>query len=122
MNTESIINYLISMNLPGIRERVYAETPVDKPDDEPDEYLIVEQTGSGDENHIENKMVVVQTISRDRNNGLSKVMAINENVIAAMKKMPEYADVFRCHLNTDYNFTDTSSKKYRWQAVFDITY
>lgn len=118
MNTESIINYLIRKNLTGIGEHVYAETPVD----EPDEYLIVEQTGSGDENYIENVMVVVQTISRDRNNGLSKVMAINETVIAAMKEMPEHEDVFRCHRNTDYNFTDTSTKKYRWQAVFDITY
>ena len=31
-------------------------------------------------------------------------------------------NVFRCELNGDYNFTDTETKRYRYQAVFDLTY
>jgi hypothetical protein len=29
-------------------------------------------------------------------------------------------DVTRSALNSDYNFTDTASKGYRYQAVFDV--
>ena len=25
-------------------------------------------------------------------------------------------------LNTDYNFTDTTTREYRYQAVYDLTY
>ena len=33
--------------------------------------------------------------------------------------LPEIGAV---HLNSDYNFTDTAAKRYRYQAVFDVTY
>lgn len=38
-----------------------------------------------------------------------------ENIIA----LPEIA---KCQLETDYNFTDTAKKRYRYQAQFSIIY
>ena len=34
----------------------------------------------------------------------------------------ELDDISRCELNTDYNYTDTARKKYRYQAVYDIVH
>ena len=31
-------------------------------------------------------------------------------------------DVISCKLNSDYNYTDEETKRYRYQAVFDIRY
>ena len=31
-------------------------------------------------------------------------------------------DICAVRLNTDYTFTDTASKRFRYQAVFDITH
>ena len=31
-------------------------------------------------------------------------------------------DVISCKLNSDYNYTDKETKRYRYQAVFDIRY
>ena len=31
-------------------------------------------------------------------------------------------DVIKVSLNSDYNFTDITTKRYRYQAVFDISY
>ena len=41
---------------------------------------------------------------------------------AAMEKIIELDDISKCELNSDYNYTDTNRKKYRYQAVFDIVY
>ncbi len=42
----------------------------------------------------------------------------NETVKLAMDSLDELAEVCRVQLNSDYNFTDTASKRYRYQAVF----
>lgn len=47
---------------------------------------------------------------------------LNEKVKSAMDEIVELDEVTRCELNSDYNYTDTSRKKYRYQAVFDITH
>ena len=47
---------------------------------------------------------------------------LNERVKAAMEKIIELDDISKCELNSDYNYTDTNRKKYRYQAVFDIVY
>ena len=47
---------------------------------------------------------------------------LNEQVKTAMFGAAQLPGVAAVHLNSDYNFTDTSSKTYRYQAVFDVTY
>ena len=50
-------------------------------------------------------------------------MKLNEKVKEAMDELPwELDSVTRSKLNSDYNFTDTATRKYRYQAVYDITY
>ena len=34
----------------------------------------------------------------------------------------ELADICHCELNSNYNYTDTARKRYRYQAVFYITH
>jgi hypothetical protein len=51
-----------------------------------------------------------------------KTAVLNEMVKKAMEDIIEIDAVSRCELNTDYNYTDTETKRYRYQAVFDIVY
>ena len=51
-----------------------------------------------------------------------KAAELNEKVKAAMERLIELDSVSKCELNTDYNFTDTDKKQYRYQAVFDVVY
>lgn len=39
-----------------------------------------------------------------------------------MEALAELDSVGACRLVRDYNFTDTESRRYRYQAVFEITY
>ena len=43
-------------------------------------------------------------------------------VADAMEEFAELGEVTRVELQTDYNFTDTTTKQYRWQAVYQITH
>lgn len=47
---------------------------------------------------------------------------LNREVINKMRKMITLDEIFKVKLNSDYNFTDPNTKKYRYQCIFDITY
>lgn len=91
---------------------------LEEEDDLGNEYVLIEKTGSGKENHVESATLAVQSFSTS----LYGAATLNERVKAAMEKIIELDDISKCELNSDYNYTDTNRKKYRYQAVFDIVY
>lgn len=99
---------------------VYMERPVDLPD----RYYIVEKTGSSMQNYIKTATIVVQSIAKT----LYESIEMNEAVKAAMlyddpnPGLMELSQVSAVQLNGDYNYTNTASKEYRYQAVFDVTH
>lgn len=86
--------------------------------DRPDRYFIVERLGSSDKNHIGRAQFAVQSYAPT----LVEAMKLNDRAITALKSFAALLRVCRCTKVTDYNFTDTATHRYRWQAVFDITY
>lgn len=82
------------------------------------EYILIEKTGSGEENHIKKAVIAIQSFA----DSLYRAAEINEEVKKTMKEIVELEDISKCDLNTDYNYTDVARKKYRYQAVFDITH
>lgn len=91
---------------------------LEEEDDLGNEYVLIEKTGSGKENHVESATLAVQSFSTS----LYGAATLNERVKAAMEKIIELDDISKCELNSDYNYTDTNRKKYRYQAVLDIVY
>lgn len=91
---------------------VYMERPVTVPAS----YVLVEKTGSSMENYIYSATIVVQSYAAS----LLGAAQLNELVKAAMLAMIERGDVSSVKLNSDYNYTDTATKSYRYQAVFDV--
>ena len=96
-------------------DQIYAERPVDLPA----EYWIIERTGGGEENHIQTATVAVQSISSV---SMLRAAEMNQAAIRAMRDLITVEDVSRCRLNASYNFTDSDTKQYRYQAVFDLIY
>lgn len=105
-----IIEYLNSEDVPAYGERPEVEPA--KP------YLLVEKTGSSEENHIPTATIAVQSWAQS----LAKAAKLNEDVKEAMKHITDLNAVSSCRLNSDYNFTSTALKAYRYQAVFTVTY
>lgn len=98
-----------------LTEPVYMERPVDPVA----EYVLVEKTGSGKANQIMTATFAMQSISKT---SLLKACELNEKVKVAAEALVELGRVSRSAVVTDYNYTDTSRKEYRYQAVVQITH
>lgn len=105
-----LLNYLLN----NLQVPVYMEEPAN-----PDaQYVLIEKTGSGVENYIHSATFAVQSYGAT----LEQAIDLNETVKAVMDTFWAHHAVYRCHLNSDYNFTDTETQRYRYQAVYEITY
>lgn len=110
MIEKTVLDYLSSELDPT---PVYMERPINPPD----EFILIEKTGSGILNTLRNATIVIQTHA----SSLYETALMNERVIDAMSVM-EIVGITSVKLNSDYNFTDTTTNLYRYQAVFDIYY
>ena len=88
------------------------------PAEMPETFVTIEKTGSGRNNHIDSATFAVQSWARS----LQKAAELNQQVKKAMDSLTEEAEISHAKLSTDYNFTDTSTKMYRYQAIYDLTY
>lgn len=78
---------------------------------------IIQRTGGGTiEGHVGTAMVAIQSYGAT----LYDAAALNEALKAAMAAMPALDEIASVRLNSDYNYTDTTKREYRYQAVFDI--
>lgn len=83
-----------------------------------DECVIIGKSRSGRNNHVNSATLFLQSYSTSR----YKASLLNEKVKEAMDNLVELDIISYSKLNTDYDYTDTSIKKYRYQAVYDVGY
>lgn len=107
-----LINYLKGKTAAG--DNVFAEVPKDQPA----MFIVIEKTGSMTEDRITTSTIAVRSCAPS----LLEAAALNEGVKSIMDQSPELDDIAACKLNSDYNFTDSTSKQYRYQAVFQVTH
>ena len=81
-------------------------------------YVLIDQTGSSRTNHIITTTFAIQSYG----DSLYDAMLLNEEVKTAMVGFANLDEITRVELDTDYNFTNTATKQYRWQAVYLITH
>lgn len=111
MIEEIVLNYINDSNL-------HVPAYTEKESNMPEEYILIQKTGSGGNWQIKKATIVIQSFSVTR----YKAAQLNEAVKELMEQIIELDDISKCSLNSDYDFTDTESKKYRYQAVFDIVH
>lgn len=88
------------------------------PEPTPEVFVTVERVGGGEENHIKRADIAVQSWAGTR----AAAAQLNEQVKAAMAEAIDDGNISRCHLDTDYNFTDTTTRHPRYQAVFEVVH
>lgn len=93
---------------------VYAEAP----EGHPVEFYLVERTGSRTVNRVTTVTVAIQSW---QSMSMYMAAAMNEDLKTVMDTLVQEPEISACRLSTDYNFTDTESKYYRYQAVYNIT-
>lgn len=107
---KTILDYLTdALSVP-----VYMEEPTPLETD----YVILEKTGSSDINKIPSATIAIQSYG----GSLLDAATLNETVKAVMENIITLDSISAVRLNSDYNFTDTTTKRYRYQAIYVITY
>ena len=81
-------------------------------------YIVIEKTGSRRENLIDYATIAIQSYA----DSMYEAASLNESVKSLIYQSVTLPEISAANLNSDYNFTDTTTKKYRYQAVFDFTY
>jgi len=110
MIEKTILDYLNNK----LSEPCYMEEP-----DGEDTFVLLEKTGSSLSNYVYSATFTIQSYATS----LYEAAELNEKVKAAMLTIAdELNTISKCSLNSDYDFTDTTKKRYRYQAVFDITH
>ena len=107
----TILQYLNSLELSAT---VYAEIPATRPS----KFFVLEKTGSSMDNHITRSTFAIQSYAPS----MLKAAELNETVKNLMDDIVALDEIVRSEINTDYNYTDTTKKQYRYQAVYDITH
>lgn len=106
--------------LQRLAEGTGCPTYMEAPENKPERYIILERTGGGERGaEMRTAMMAVQSYGPT----LLDAAELNEEVLEIMSEI-QYREnsIISCELNSTYNFTDTRTKRYRYQAVFDLVY
>jgi hypothetical protein len=100
-----------------LNEKLDCPVLPEKPDRPFGRMVFVERTG-GRGRFLRETTLAVQSYGTS----LYEAAALNEEVIEQMMGLVEVSEVTKVTLNSNYNYTDTTTKEYRYQAVFDIVH
>ena len=101
-----------------LKSKLSVPVRLEKPEPLPEDgkYVLFEKTGSNSLNKLGGSTFAFQSYAKS----MYDAAALNEEVKQAVDSLIELDDIASVKLNTDYNFTDTTTKRYRYQAVYDI--
>lgn len=101
-----------------LKKELGAEIGLSKESIKGKSYILLERTSGSEKNKIKHCTFAFQSYAPS----LFKACELNEKLKTAMEKALNLDEIASVKLDNDYNFTDTETKEYRYQAVFDITY
>lgn len=91
---------------------------MEEPEEVPKKYVILEKVGGGKSNGLNTATITAQSYGTS----LYEAAELNEELKAVMENIDNQDPVSRAELNSDYNFTDTETNRYRYQAVYNLIY
>lgn len=86
--------------------------------DMPDSFVFIEKVGSSMNDRLSSSRFAIQSYAPS----LMEAIMLNEAVKEAMEGLVIEPEITAVRLNSDYNYTDTVTKKPRYQALFEVTH
>jgi hypothetical protein len=107
---EKILRYL--------KGRIGVPVYMERPANSDPSFLIVERVGGSEGNYISHGTFAIKSIGTT----LYEAAILDHEVVKAMRDLSELENISSCILNADTNFTDTTTKEYRYQSTYLIDY
>lgn len=87
------------------------------PDKKPDSFITLEKIGSSNINNLDSSIFAIQSWA----NSMYEAAKLNQQIKKLLQtQFMELENISKANINSDYNFTDTTTKKYRYQMVVEI--
>lgn len=99
-------------------ERLSVPAFLERSREMPERFVLFEKTSSAKSNYLPEATFAFQSYAKS----MYDAAALNEELKMVIEGLIELNEISKVRLNSDYNFTDTTTKEYRYQAVFDINY
>ena len=84
----------------------------------PDSFVLFEKTSGGKRNQLSSSTFAFQSYGKS----MYEAAKLNEELKEAVEDMIVLNEISGIKMNSDYSYTDTTTKEYRYQAVFDINH
>lgn len=111
MIEEAILNY-ISTKLNPI------QVCMEEPESKPEKYVLISYQGTGEDNHIYTGMVTAKSYA----NSMYEASLLNEQVKEVLASLIKINEITSSKLNASYPFNESTTKRYRYQCVFNINH
>lgn len=105
-----VLNYLM--------EHIDFDVFMEVPENPPVNFIIVEKVNGGRSDLLKSATFAIRCYSGT----LLGAAEMNEAVKTVMDQITELNDVGSCRFDRDYNFTDTGTKRHRYQSLFVLVY
>lgn len=114
----TVLNYLgDKLDVPVLME--LPEVPSEDFPVFPEEVVVIEKIADSVSNMLHTASIAIQSYST---NSLYDAAALDERVRKAMDAIEELNEIGGASMESNYNFTNTGTKRYRYQCVYDIVY
>lgn len=118
MIEHTVLNYLKeNIGVPVLME--LPEVPSEDFPEWPEQFVVIEKIAGTRRNFVNNTSMAFQSYSTER---LEDAALLDEQVRAAMDNIIELDTIGGVRLASNYNFTDSRTKRYRYQCVYEIYY
>ncbi len=101
-----------------LTERLSVPVWMEEPEKPPCSYVLIEKTGGGKSGPLKTATLAIQSYGKT----LERAAELNETMKSEMENIADQDPISRAELNSDYNYTDPDTKRYRYQAVYDFIY
>lgn len=101
-----------------LRDNLDVPVYLEEPKNAPTSFVVFERTSNSRKNHLYSTVFAFQSYAET----LYKAAKLNEQLKQTVDSLIELDEIAFAKLNSDYNFTDTTTKRYRYQAVYEIKY
>lgn len=103
-------------------EKMSVPVKMELPADPSEKMIIVEKTGSSLNEFIHTSTFAIQSYGPSLFEAAELNELLKATVLDGTDGLIALNRITHVELNSDYNYTDTTNKKYRYQAVFVITH
>jgi len=99
-----------------VSARLSVPVDMEVPADPENSYVVLKRSGRGRENGLEASNLITDAYAQS----LEEAAMLNEQVKAVLDELDTLDEISSAELAADYPLTDTASKRYRYQAVYEI--